>query len=62
MCRYGGEPDHQIALKNIIGTCDPKLTIFYNFNSTAVAKILKDSNKILGAEHMYSNMLKLFDK
>ena len=61
MCRYGGEPDHQIALKNIIGTCDPKLTIFYNFNSTAVAKILKDSNKILGAEHMYSNMLKLFD-
>ena len=62
MCRYGGEPDHQIALKNIIGTCDPKLTIFYNFNSTAVAKILKDSTKILGAEHMYSNMLKLFDK
>lgn len=62
MCRYGGEPDHQIALKNIIGNCDPKLTIFYNFNATAVAKILKDSNKILGAEHMYSNMLKLFDK
>ena len=62
MCRYGSEPNHQIALKNIIGTCDPKLTIFYNFNSTAVAKILKDSNKILGAEHMYSNILKLFDK
>ena len=62
MCRYGGEPDHQIALKNIIRKCDPRLSIFYNFNLSAIAQILKDSDKILGAEHMYSDMLKLFDQ
>lgn len=62
MCRYGGEPDHQIALKNIIKNCDPRLAIYYNFNASAVAQILKESDKILGAEHMYSSMLKLFDK
>ena len=62
MCRYGGEPDHQIALKNIIKNCDPRLAIYYNFNPTAVAQILKDSGKVLGAEHMYSDALKLFDK
>ena len=62
MCRYGGEPDHQIALKNIIKKCDPRLGIHYNFNKATVSQILKDSNKILGAEHMYSNMLKLYNK
>ena len=62
MCRYGGEPDHQIALKNIIKKCDPRLGIHYNFNKAAVSQILKDSKKILGAEHMYSDMLKLYDK
>ena len=62
MCRYGGEPDHQIALKNVIKKCDPRLAIFYNFNPTAVAHILKENKNILGAEHMYSPMLKLFDR
>ena len=62
MCRYGGEPDHQIALKHIIRKCDPRLAIYYNFNASAVAQILRYSDRILGAEHMYSSMLKLFDK
>ena len=62
MCRYGGEPDHQIALKNIIKNCDPRLGIHYNFNKAAVSSILKDSKKILGAEHMYNDMLKLYDR
>ena len=62
MCRYGGDPHYQIALKNIIKKCDPRLTIFYNFNLSAIAQVLKDGDKVLGADHMYSDMLKLFDR
>lgn len=62
MIRYGGEPDHQTAIKNIIIKCDPRLTIFYTFNQSAVANILKDGHKILGADHMYSDLLKVYNK
>lgn len=62
MIRYGGEPDHQTAIKNIIIKCDPRLTIFYTFNPSAVANILSDGHKILGADHMYSDLLKVYNK
>ena len=56
--RYGGEPDHQVAIKNIVNKIDPTLNIYYNFNEKSVANIHASMEKKLGAEHMLSILLK----
>ena len=58
--RYGGEAYTQIALKHVIIKSDPRLTIYYTFNASAISHILKDSHKRLGASHMYNDLLKVF--
>ena len=60
--RYGGEPYKQTALKKIIQKCDPRLSIFYNLNSNAMALILRDEHKILGAKHMLSGLITPYKK
>lgn len=60
--RYGGEPHHQTALKKIIQKCDPRLSIFYNLNANAIALILRDEHKILGAKHMLSGLITPYKK
>ena len=57
--RYGGEPDHQVAIKNIVNKIDPTLNIYYNFNEKSVSYIHASADKRLGAEHMLSMLLKL---
>lgn len=60
--RYGGEPYKQTALKKIIQKCDPRLSVFYNLNANAMALILRDEHKILGAKHMLSGLITPYKK
>jgi len=57
MIRYSEkEIDHQVALKNIIDTLDPKLAIFHNFSNKAINQIYtkkRDSS----LDHMFFSLI-----
>ena len=60
MIRYSKlEPDHQVALKNVIDKLDPKLAIFHNFSNKAINRIY--TTKIDGnLDHMYFDLINCY--
>lgn len=58
--RYAGKYNRQIALGKIIETLDPKLSIFYNFNKTAISKIYQNNGKF-ELQHMNYELLDMLE-
>lgn len=58
LLRYSDKPAYkQIAIKNIISSLDPRLTIFYKLTNNAIYNILT-SDKFETVDHMYYDLLR----